>query len=456
MELSAPLVVIVGVGLSATMALLTSFSLGPSTTASVSWRFALSGATALGIALAVAAALGWWRAVGLVAGRVSPWGLVSIVLYWFATVAVAGFEGVASRPAGVLLLLVAGIFFGAFGEEVIFRGIVLHGLTRSLGGRVAVAAGSLMFAVYHLPVIVRTDTPAGEVPLVLLAHFGFGVFMCRIRAETETLWFSIGVHTLSNIVVIALWVDPSDQLLTPFGVLDAAVILLGILMALGLGIRRLRPRPADAPTQSEILKLMLGVHVRSLSSVHGRAVAEMRKPGERGLFARFTEPSRRAVIRAQEEARLRGDDHIGTGHLLVGVIVEADATAAEALGALGVRRERFATLEAIVSEGWAPLNPPIPFTPRAKAVFERALLAAIELAHPTIEPSHLLLGLVRQERSDDGAVLRDLDIDRDQAETTVLQALARRSEVDHDVSGSGVVHEPTANHAGGVSSAPTL
>jgi hypothetical protein len=285
-----------------------------------------------------------------------------------------------------------------------------------------------VFALYHVPVIVRSHTPSRDVAIVLLLHFGFGVFMCRVRAETETLWFPTGMHTLSNVVVIAFWVDPSEQVLTPFGVLDAMVVAMGLVMAFGLALRRFRPRPEGAPTPAEMLKFVIGSHVRSNAGVHGRAAAELRRPGERGLFARFTQPSRRAVVRAQEEGRIRGDDAITTEHLLVGVIAEADDTAVRALVALGVPRERYPGLGVLANDAWAPPDPPIPFTPRAKAVLERALLAAIELGHPTIEPSHLLLGLVRQDRGDDGALLRELAIDRDRAEATVLHALALRDE----------------------------
>jgi membrane protease YdiL (CAAX protease family) len=453
MELPTPVVLLVGLALGAAMALLTSFTLGPSTTAAVAGRYALSAAVALGIPLAVAAGLGWWRAVGLTAGRASPWGVVPLVLYWLATVAVAGFEGVASRQAGVLLLLVTGIFFAAFGEEVIFRGILLHGLARTIGGGGAVVFASLLFALYHVPVIVRSHTPSGDVLVILLVHFGFGVFMCRVRAETESLWFPTGMHTLSNVVVIAFWVDPSDRVLTPFGMLDAAVVALGLVMAMGIGVRAVWPRVPSAITPTDVLRLAVGEHARTRADIHRRAAAELRKPGERGMFARFTQPSRRAVIRAQEEARIRGEDHVTTEHLLVGVIAEADETARESLTALGVDRAAFPPLEEVVADGWAPPDPPIPFTPRAKGVFERTLLISIQLSHPTIESSHLLLGLISQERGDDAALFRGLGIDRDHAEAVVLHTLVGR--IDGGVAEtSAAMDGPASREANGAGSEP--
>ncbi len=40
------------------------------------------------------------------------------------------------------------------------------------------------------------------------------------------------------------------------------------------------------------------------------------------MFERFTDRSRRVVVLAQEEARMLGHRHIGTEHLLLGLIHE--------------------------------------------------------------------------------------------------------------------------------------
>jgi ATP-dependent Clp protease ATP-binding subunit ClpC len=42
------------------------------------------------------------------------------------------------------------------------------------------------------------------------------------------------------------------------------------------------------------------------------------------VFERFTDRGRRALVLAQEEARLMGHDHIGTEHLLIGLIDEKE------------------------------------------------------------------------------------------------------------------------------------
>jgi hypothetical protein len=69
-------------------------------------------------------------------------------------------------------------------------------------------------------------------------------------------------------------------------------------------------------------------------------------PKERSMFTRsagtartlkkFTERARRVVVLAQEEARMHGRDHIGTEHLLLGLLHEGRGVAAQALQSLGI------------------------------------------------------------------------------------------------------------------------
>ena len=101
--------------------------------------------------------------------------------------------------------------------------------------------------------------------------------------------------------------------------------------------------------------------------------ANMAEVGVSG-FERFTERARMAVELAETEARERKFSHVGTESLLVGLLREQEGLAARVLEAHNVDLERARTgvLERVKpGEGHGP--GPIPFTPRAEEVLERAL-----------------------------------------------------------------------------------
>jgi ATP-dependent Clp protease ATP-binding subunit ClpC len=115
------------------------------------------------------------------------------------------------------------------------------------------------------------------------------------------------------------------------------------------------------------------------------------------VFERFTERSRRVVVLAQEEARLLNHNHIGTEHILLGLLHEGEGVAGRVLTDLGVSlsEARDRVLD-IIGRGEHEAHGHIPFTPRAKKVLELALREALELKEPYIGTEHILLGLVRE------------------------------------------------------------
>jgi Clp amino terminal domain, pathogenicity island component len=54
------------------------------------------------------------------------------------------------------------------------------------------------------------------------------------------------------------------------------------------------------------------------------------------MFERFNDEARRSVVLAQQEARLLNHDHIGSAHILLGLLRVPDGPAARVLGGLGV------------------------------------------------------------------------------------------------------------------------
>ena len=216
----------------------------------------LVGAMSALLWVGVVSLLGWSRAAGLVRGSASAWGVVPLVLFGTAAFLTGGVRQTISTDPGLLGLLVLGLVGAAFGEELAFRGFLLHGLTRRLGGGAAVLVGSALFAVYHVPSLMQQHTPAGELGIVLVFHLGFGVFMCRIRAETGSLWFGTAVHTLWNVVTVGAIVSSFDgEAPMGLGVLKLALSGTGIVLAIRLARRDARGTvPAGTPPMPPVTR----------------------------------------------------------------------------------------------------------------------------------------------------------------------------------------------------------
>jgi ATP-dependent Clp protease ATP-binding subunit ClpC len=143
------------------------------------------------------------------------------------------------------------------------------------------------------------------------------------------------------------------------------------------------------------------------------------------VFERFTDRAGKAVVLAQEEARMLGNDYIGSEHLLLGLIHEGGGVAAKALDRMGVSLEQVRRdVTAIVGSSARPApQGHIPFTPKAKKVMELSLREAIGLGHNYIGTEHILLALVRQGDGVAAGVLREHGLGLERVRDTVVELL---------------------------------
>lgn len=126
----------------------------------------------------------------------------------------------------------------------------------------------------------------------------------------------------------------------------------------------------------------------------------------------FNERARRSVILAQLEAERHGRNHIGTGHMLLGIICESMSHAAQVLEALGVgplakaRQE----VEAIVCPD-GPAGPEeMNFTPCAQRAIRFAAQEAGRFNH-VADTGYLLLGLLSESEGEATRVMTNLAVD---------------------------------------------
>jgi ATP-dependent Clp protease ATP-binding subunit ClpA len=130
------------------------------------------------------------------------------------------------------------------------------------------------------------------------------------------------------------------------------------------------------------------------------------------MFEQFTDQARRVVVLAQEESRELRHAHIGTEHLLLGLLRDDSDSTEHALAAAGVTSANVRQqLERTVGRGRKEPGGHIPFTPRAKQALEAALRASQRLGHAHMGPPHLLRGLLDVPDGMAARILTDLNVD---------------------------------------------
>lgn len=143
------------------------------------------------------------------------------------------------------------------------------------------------------------------------------------------------------------------------------------------------------------------------------------------VFARYDDWARHAIVLSQESARSHQHHHIGTAHLLLGILGEPRGLGARLLVRHAGSAERAeATVTGTLppaAEGRSPAK--IPFTADAKLRLGDAVRAADDLGHEQIGTEHLLLALLR---SDDAttAALAELGMDHDRIRDEIRDEIA--------------------------------
>ncbi len=148
-------------------------------------------------------------------------------------------------------------------------------------------------------------------------------------------------------------------------------------------------------------------------------------------FNRFTDLSRHAVVLSQEAARSRRHEHIGTEHLLLGLLDEPRGLAAQLLATRAGSAEavRAAVTERMAPEGRHFARGHIPFSPQGKQAIEGAIAAATELGHDFVGTEHVLLGVLSVAGGTGAEALATIGIDltmmRPLVSTAVAELLAQ-------------------------------
>jgi ATP-dependent Clp protease ATP-binding subunit ClpC len=158
------------------------------------------------------------------------------------------------------------------------------------------------------------------------------------------------------------------------------------------------------------------------------------------VFERFTPLARQAVDHARQEAHSLRHKHIGTEHILLGLLRQEEGVAARVLASLHVTDEAVRTEVAhLVLSGEILQADEIPFTPRVKEVFELSLIEAAKLNEAEVGTEHLLLAIARENKGVAARVLEEFDADADKLRSEVMLILAHSSITSHGGASSEAV-----------------
>jgi len=142
------------------------------------------------------------------------------------------------------------------------------------------------------------------------------------------------------------------------------------------------------------------------------------------MFEQFSDQTVAVVLLAQDESRRMGHNYVGSEQVLVALLAEGTSTAAIVLKSLGLTLTAVRTeVESVVGQGPGAVGSEVPFTPRAKRIFDRALQEMYQRWHPEVTPEHLLLAITDVQDSVANKILENLGIDIARVSTPIQRAL---------------------------------
>lgn len=130
------------------------------------------------------------------------------------------------------------------------------------------------------------------------------------------------------------------------------------------------------------------------------------------MFDRFTDRARRAISYSKDEAERLGHDRIGSEHVLLGLLKEGSGVAAHMLSEAGIELDavrRNVEMRSSPSTDTQSVGE-LPFSPAAKALLGHAIDEAQGLGQEYVGTEHILLGLLRDEKSEACSIIVSMGV----------------------------------------------
>ena len=164
------------------------------------------------------------------------------------------------------------------------------------------------------------------------------------------------------------------------------------------------------------------------------------------MSEKYTEKAATAIRMAQEVAALLGHEHVGSEHLLLGLVREGTGIAAKALSDQDVTEEKIVyEIDMLLGRGNKPIPQISGLTPRSKSILETSYREARQMGKNYIGTEHLLLAIMKDTDSVAVRIMMNLGVDPQRMVTEMSKLL---SEYNQDLKTSG--QKPFNNSASNV------
>jgi ATP-dependent Clp protease ATP-binding subunit ClpC len=142
-------------------------------------------------------------------------------------------------------------------------------------------------------------------------------------------------------------------------------------------------------------------------------------------MSNFTPRAQQVLALARKEADRFNHNFLGTEHLLLGLIKLGQGVAVNVLQGMGIDLDtvRIAVEKEVGTGPDQKMIGNIPYTPRVKKVLALAAKEAKALNHTYVGTEHILLGLLREGDGVAAKVLKNLDVDIEEARQRTLKEL---------------------------------
>ena len=137
----------------------------------------------------------------------------------------------------------------------------------------------------------------------------------------------------------------------------------------------------------------------------------------KSMFERFTDEARLVVVASEEKCRQEGHPEVTTGHILLALLDDPIGLTRRVLDTEGVSPDKLRErLGDVLGPNQGETKGHIPFSTDAKKVLELSLREAIRSQSDHIGVGHILLGLLRDEKSIGAVTLAEFGVDRKHVE----------------------------------------